>query len=117
MGLHPAWIDYGFVDEQFIDTAFDELSEESPDEHCRTPFYAKFFRDREHTGISHDEIKKYLALVSHDPDQVLKAWALSFLVEHDKLSKEDLILVAKHDLIRASEKHLLLIRRRVANFD
>jgi hypothetical protein len=113
MGLHPGWFEYGFVDQEFIDKAFHNFSE-NENEHQRIPFFGKFFKDRQ-TGISDADIEKYLTLVNYEKDLLLKSWATGFLVEADCLTLPQLLKLADQDLCKASDKHMFFLKRRLVD--
>jgi hypothetical protein len=112
LGLNRLWLEYGFVDEQFIDDAFENAKRRGRfDEHDRIPFYSKFFIDREFAEFSDSDIDKYLLLVSHESDHAVQSWAIGFIVECKNLTREQLIRLSNHVLVRDSEKHRMFLNR------
>ncbi len=109
MGLSRKWLEYGFVDESFIEQEFKKSNDIK--EHGRTPFYGKVFSDRKDCGFIDKDIQHYLELVALESDAMLKSWALSFIVECDILTQKQLSDLSQHHLITNSEKHLGFLRR------
>ena len=118
LGLHEDWFLLGFADEVLIEKEY-ELAEQKQcfDEHARIRFYSKFFEDRQSSGFSDDDIEKYMRLISYELDSLLKGWAISFLVECQGLSREQLIRLTQHELIMNSEKHLYFLKRNIKSKD